>query len=127
MQTPDDTICYLNGEFGLLSEARVSVLDRGFIFGDGIYEVIPVFEGKPFQLRQHLARLHQSLAAAYMPDPFSVTEWGEIITEVIARNRFPNQALYLQITRGVAPREHAMQRTVEPTVFLMSNPLETTR
>jgi len=129
---------YLNGEFlpesqahvsvldrGLPeSQAHVSVLDRGFIFGDGIYEVIPVYGGKLFRLNEHLSRLQNSLDAIRITNPFSTTEWREILTELIHHNNGGDQSLYLQITRGSAKRDHALPKNSVPTVFAMSNELK---
>jgi D-alanine transaminase len=114
---------YLNGEFLPLAEARVSVLDRGFMFGDGVYEVIPVYARRPFRLKEHLARLAHSLAGIRLADPMTEDRWTALIGEVIARQPFDDQALYLQITRGVARRDHLFPRDTPPTIFLMSNPL----
>ncbi|MEE8378976.1 MAG: D-amino-acid transaminase [Gammaproteobacteria bacterium] len=115
---------YLNGEFLPESQAHVSVLDRGFIFGDGIYEVIPVYGGRLFRLNEHLSRLQNSLDAIRITNPFNTTEWGEILTELIHRNNDGDQSLYLQITRGSAKRDHALPKNSVPTVFAMSNELK---
>lgn len=114
---------YLNGQFLPLEEARIPVLDRGFIFGDGVYEVIPVFAREPFRLKEHLARLAHSLAGIRLANPFDESGWREIIATLIAKQSFADQAVYLQITRGVARRDHTFPVGVPPTVFLMSNPL----
>ncbi len=116
---------YLNGEFMPLEEARVPVLDRGFIFGDGVYEVIPVYSRHPFRLAEHLNRLQHSLDAVRIANPHSGAEWARLIGQVIARNEPEDQGVYLQVTRGVAKRDHAFPKGVAPTVFLMSNPLVT--
>ena len=118
-----DPIVYLNGEFLPLSEAKVSVLDRGFIFGDGIYEVIPVYARQPFRLAEHLKRLRNNLTATRIKDPYSEFEWDKIINKLIAQQDAEDQSIYLQITRGVARRDHAFPKDIEPTVFLMANPL----
>jgi len=115
---------YLNCEFLPESQAHVSVLDRGFIFGDGIYEVIPVYGGKLFRLNEHLSRLQNSLDAIRITNPFSTTEWREILTELIHHNNGGDQSLYLQITRGSAKRDHALPKNSVPTVFAMSNELK---
>lgn len=120
MQT---AICYLNGEFLPLSEAKVSVLDRGFIFGDGVYEVIPVYARRPFRLAHHLQRLQHSLDAIQLNNPLSESHWQKIITDLIAQNPGKEQSIYLHITRGVAPRDHAFPANTPATVFLMSTPL----
>ncbi|WER46983.1 D-amino acid aminotransferase [Cupriavidus sp. WKF15] len=114
---------YLNGELTPLSEARIPVLDRGFIFGDGIYEVIPIYHGKPFRGAQHLARLARSLAAIGIPDPHSESEWLALIARVVEANGLSDQMVYIQVTRGVARRAHAFPKAVTPTVLIMTNPM----
>jgi len=116
---------YLNGEWMPIEEAKIPVLDRGFIFGDGIYEVIPVYRRKPFRGEGHMQRLARSLAAVEIPNPYSEARWMELIAEIIARQPFENQAVYFQVTRGVAKRDHAFPKESTPTVFMMSNPLAT--
>ncbi|MHB9101321.1 MAG: D-amino acid aminotransferase [Sulfuricella sp.] len=116
---------YLNGQFMPIEEARVPVLDRGFIFGDGVYEVIPVYSRRPFRLREHLKRLQHSLDGIRLANPHSEEEWGRLIGELVERNQDEDQSLYLHITRGVAKRDHAFPPGVAPTVFMMSNPLAT--
>ena len=117
---------YLNGQFMPLEEARIPVLDRGFIFGDGVYEVIPVYSRHPFRLNDHLKRLQHSLDGIRLQNPHSAAEWTKIIKELIAHNTAEDQYLYLHITRGVAKRDHAFPNPpVKPTVFMMSNPLLT--
>ena len=118
-------IVYLNGDFMPLEEARIPVLDRGFIFGDGIYEVIPVYSGHPFRLPEHLARFERSHEAIRIPNPMSEAEWTRLVQDLIARNASDDQSIYLQVTRGVAKRDHAFPKGVKPTVFGMSNPLST--
>ncbi len=109
-----------------ITEAKVSVLDRGFIFGDGVYEVIPVYSRHVFRLGEHLQRLRHSLDSIKLANPYSDAEWTNIILELIARNTPEDQYLYLHITRGVAKRDHAFPNPpVPPTVFLLSNPLTT--
>jgi D-alanine transaminase len=117
-----DRVVYLNGEFLPLGEAKISVLDRGFIYGDGVYEVVPVYGRKPFRMPQHLARLAHSLDGIRLADPHR-DRWTKLIAELIARQPFDDQAVYLQVTRGVARRDHAFPAGVSPTVFMMSNPL----
>ncbi|HSC23533.1 MAG TPA: D-amino acid aminotransferase [Casimicrobiaceae bacterium] len=117
-----DRIVYLNGEFLRLADAKVSVLDRGFIYGDGVYEVVPVYGRKPFRMPQHLARLARTLEGVRLADPHP-GRWPALIAELVARQPFDDQAVYLQITRGVAKRDHAFPAGVSPTVFMMSNPL----
>jgi len=117
---------YLNGHYMPIEEAKISVLDRGFIFGDGVYEVIPVYSRKVFRLESHLQRLQHSLDGIKLANPHSDAEWTSIINELIARNAEQDQYLYLHITRGVAKRDHAFPNPpVKPTVFVMSNPLLT--
>ena len=117
---------YLNGQYMPIEEAKISVLDRGFIFGDGVYEVIPVYSRKVFRLHSHLTRLQHSLDGIKLTNPHSDSEWTAIIDELIKRNSVQDQYLYLHITRGVAKRDHAFPNPpVKPTVFMMSNPLLT--
>lgn len=115
---------YLNGQYMPIEEAKISVLDRGFIFGDGVYEVIPVYSRRAFRLAEHLRRLQHSLDEIRLQNPHNDGEWTKIIDELIARNSGEDQYLYLHITRGVAKRDHAFPNPpVKPTVFMMSNPL----
>jgi len=116
---------YLNGDYVPLSEARVPVLDRGFIFGDGIYEVVPVYGRKPLRLAQHLARLQNSCDAIRLSNPHTAEQWTALIGDFIARQDFADQNLYLHLTRGVAKRDHAFPKDAAPTVFMMANPLVT--
>jgi D-alanine transaminase len=118
-------IVYLNGEYMPLSEARIPVLDRGFIFGDGVYEVIPVYSRNPFRLPEHLARFRRSHDAIRLANPFSDEEWTGLVDELIARNAGEDQSIYLQVTRGVAKRDHAFPSNTQPTVFGMSSLLTT--
>ena len=114
---------YLNGEFMPIEKAVIPVLDRGFIFGDGVYEVIPVYSRQPFRLYGHLERLQASLDSIRLKNPHNDSEWRKRIARLIELNETDDQSLYLQITRGVAKRDHAFPATVTPTVFMMSNPL----
>lgn len=114
---------YLNGQFMPIEEACIPVLDRGFIFGDGVYEVIPAYSRKPFRLPKHLNRLQHSLDGIRLKNPFSNDDWKNLLEQVIARNEGEDQYLYLHITRGVAKRDHAFPANVPPTIFIMSNPL----
>jgi len=114
---------FLNGAFLPLSEAKVPVLDRGFIFGDGVYEVVPVYSKVPFRLEEHLARLERSLAAVGIRNPYTREQWRGYIGALIERQPFEDQAVYFQVTRGVAKRDHAFPKHAEPTVFMMSNAL----
>jgi D-alanine transaminase len=116
---------YLNGEFLPLDKAQVSVLDRGFIFGDGVYEVIPAYSRRPFRLPEHLARLQHSCDGIRLANPLAEAEWTRLIHELIARHAPEDQSVYLQVTRGVARRDHAFPKDAKPTVFMMSGPLVT--
>ena len=118
------TTAYLNGSFLPLEDARVPVMDRGFLFGDGVYEVIPAYGGRLFRLEQHLQRLQNSLDGVRIGNPLTTDAWQELLEELVSRNTGSDQAVYLQVTRGVAPkRDHAFPADVRPTVFAMSNPL----
>jgi D-alanine transaminase len=116
---------FLNGRYMPIEQAMVPVLDRGFIFGDGIYEVVPVYSRVPFRLDEHLARLERSLAEVRIANPYSRAEWREIVTKIVAAQPFEDQGVYFQVTRGVAKRDHAFPKGVAPTVFMMANPLVT--
>jgi D-alanine transaminase len=120
-----EQIVYLNGRFLPLEDAQVSVLDRGFIYGDGVYELVPVYGREPFRLPQHLARLQHSLDGIALANPMSHAQWEALIRDLVARQSHADQGVYLQITRGVAKRDHAFPKGVPPTVFMMSNPLAT--
>jgi D-alanine transaminase len=106
-----------------LSQARIPVLDRGFIFGDGVYEVLPVYAGKPFRIDHHLSRMERSLAAIRIPNPYDFAGWKARIAELVSRFDADDQFVYMQITRGVAKRAHAFPKDAVPTVFMMTNPL----
>jgi D-alanine transaminase len=114
---------YLNGAFLPLADAKISVLDRGFIYGDGVYEVVPVYGRRPFRMPQHLKRLQYSLDGIRLANPHSAPQWDALISQLIERQPFADQAVYLQVTRGVAKRDHAFPKDATPTVFMMSNPL----
>jgi D-alanine transaminase len=120
-------LAYLNGALLPLAEARVSPLDRGFLFGDGAYEVIPVYSRQPFRLAQHLARLDNTLAALRIPNPHSVEAWADIIRQVVAANPWDDQGVYLQVTRGVEGRRRQAfpDQPPTPTVFLFAERLAT--
>jgi len=121
MQTSlPDTLCYLNGEYGPLRDARVSVLDRGFVFGDGIYEVVPVYGRRLFRFDEHLARLSRSLAKVRITEPHDRAQWLERARRLVAAHPSEDQLLYIQVTRGVAVRDHVMPPDIAPTVFMMS-------
>ena len=118
-------ICHLNGEYLPLSEARISPLDRAFLFGDGVYEVVPVFGGRPFRLRQHLDRLARSLEGIRMTPPLSHLEWSGLCRELIDRNGGGDQYLYMQVTRGAEyGRNHAWPDGLKPTIFAYATALE---
>ena len=121
--------CYLNGEFSNLRDAKVSVLDRGFIFGDGVYEVVPAYAGRPFRFDEHMQRLDRSLAELRIRNPMSHAQWRELVLRLIAAYaahmdktpRETDQMVYIQITRGVAMRDHVMPPGLTPTVFVTAN------
>ncbi|SAI51674.1 class IV aminotransferase [Bordetella ansorpii] len=120
---PGDSQVYLNGEFMRVDEAKISVLDRGFIFGDGIYDVVPVYQGKPFRIDGHLDRLQRSLAALRIAPPLDRAGWADLVRELAARCPDPYCIVYLQVTRGVAKRDHGFPTAaIAPTVFGMATP-----
>jgi len=117
------SIAYLNGSFRPLEETCISVMDRGFLFGDGVYEVIPVYGGRLFRLSRHLKRLQDSLDAVRIGNPLSTAEWEQVLTQLVNDNAGSDQTIYLQVTRGVAAkRDHAFPVGVQPTAFAMSTP-----
>ena len=124
--------CYLNGEYTLLPDAKISVMDRGFIFGDGVYEVVPVYGGCLFRFAQHMARLDRSLAELRIANPLTHAQWRDIASSLVAdyaasmksRVEATDQLIYIQVTRGVALRDHAMLAGLTPTVFVMSNAMK---
>lgn len=120
-----EAICFLNGEFLPLSQAKVSVLDRGFIFGDSVYEVIPVYRRKPFRIADHLQRLQRSLSAIRINNPYHADAWSQLIGDLIKRNASDDQSLYIQVTRGVAKRDFGLPQGLTATVFVMSHSLST--
>jgi D-alanine transaminase len=123
--------CWLNGEFSTVRDAKVSVLDRGFIFGDGVYEVVPAYDGRPFRFVEHMDRLDRSLGEMRIRNPMDRGAWRKLIDQLVAAyakhtGKPPeqtNQLVYLQVTRGVAMRDHVMPPDIEPTVFAMVNRL----
>jgi D-alanine transaminase len=123
-----DTPCYLNGEWVPVNQARVSVLDRGFILGDGVYEVVPVYGGRLFRVDEHLARLDRSLGKVRIQNPHERPGWlalmRDLVQRVQAHTASADQLLYLQVTRGVAMRDHVMLPGLTPTVFMMSHPMK---
>jgi D-alanine transaminase len=118
-----EPLCFLNGEMLPLSQARVPVLDRGFLFGDGVYDVTPVYNRRVFRFDEHWTRLTRSLAKIRIPDPFTRDEWLAHCRALVAARPENDQVVYIQVTRGVAPRDHVMPEGLTPTVFMMSNPL----
>ena len=137
--TLPDTLCYLNGDYTPLQDAKISVLDRGFIFGDGVYEVLPVYSGNLFRFDQHMARLDRSLAELRIANPLSPAGWREIAMKLVAAYAHkitattlndpknepnPDQIIYIQVSRGVAMRDHIMPPDLKPTVFMMVNAMK---
>ncbi|HSV47319.1 MAG TPA: D-amino acid aminotransferase [Ramlibacter sp.] len=126
-----DLPCYLNGEFSTLREAKVSVMDRGFIFGDGAYEVVPVYAGRPFCFDQHMARLQRSLGALRIDNPMTLDGWHGLVEQLVVayagsqglRPQATDQLVYIQVTRGAAVRDHVMPQGLVPTVFATSSRL----
>ena len=139
------TMCYLNGDYTPLKDAKISVLDRGFIFGDGVYEVLPAYAGKLFRFAHHMARLDRSLAELRIPNPLTHDEWREVAMKLVATHAYEmgattlndaqktgnlalpngfNQIIYIQVSRGVALRDHIMPPGIKPTVFVMINPMK---
>jgi len=123
MSNLPDTPCLLNGVLQPLNQAKVSVLDRGFIFGDGVYEVIPVYGRRLFRFDEHMARMARSLDKLRIPNPHQVDEWLHQVRQLVSMVPAQDQLVYLQVTRGVAPRDHVMPVGLTPTVFVMSNPM----
>ncbi len=121
--------CYLNGEFTTLPNAKISVMDRGFIFGDGVYEVVPVYQGQLFRFANHMARLERSLKELRIDNPLSRDQWAQVASRLVAdyatstgaTAKNLDQLIYIQITRGVAMRDHVMPTDISPTVFVMTN------
>ena len=118
----NDSIVYLNGEYLRLGDAKISVLDRGFIFGDGIYEVVPAYNRKPFRMEGHMARLERSLAAIKINVGWTRQQWEDLVHDMLQRSPHENSMVYLQITRGVAKRDHGFPKNATPTVFCMVSP-----
>ncbi len=116
---------YLNGSFLPLQDARISVMDRGFLFGDSIYEVIPAYAGRLFRLPHHLERLNNSLQAVHMQNPKSDSEWTRMLERLVEQNPELDQSVYLQVTRGAAEqRDHTLPEAITPTVFAMASPMQ---
>ena len=128
MQTLPDTLCYLNADYTALCDAKVSVLDRGFVFGDGVYDVVPVYGGRLFRFDEHLARLDRNLSKLRMANPASPAEWLErcrrLVSAFVEKTGEADQLVYIQVTRGVALRDHVMPASPTPTVFMMCNAMK---
>ncbi len=117
---------YLNGEYLPISEAKISPMDRGFLFGDGAYELIPVYSRHPFRMDEHLSRLEHTLEGIRLPNPLSLAAWRAVLERVVAENPWEDQSLYIQVSRGAdVKRDHPFPKGVPPTVFVMSAPLVT--
>lgn len=129
MNTLPPLPCYLNGEFTTLPNAKISVMDRGFIFGDGVYEVVPIYSGQLFRFEQHMARLERSLKELRIKNPLTHAQWADVALKLVAtyaastraEAKNTDQLIYIQITRGVAMRDHVMPTDIAPTVFVMTN------
>lgn len=124
MNSLPDLPSYLNGEYQPLAEAKISVMDRGFIFGDGVYEVLPVYGRRIFRFESHMDRLERNLAKLRIEAPLLRAQWLEIARRLVAEVDADEQAVYLQVTRGVAPRNHVMPKDIEPTLFAYSAPMK---
>jgi D-alanine transaminase len=124
----NDQLCFLNGEFLPLSQAKISVLDRGFIFGDGIYEVAPVYGRRLFRFDEHMARMQRGLDKIRIPNPATRERWLQCCRRLVGAladaTGAEDQVVYIQVTRGVAPRDHVMPKDIVATVFMMSNPMK---
>ena len=116
---------FLNGEFMPLAEAKVPALDRGFVFGDGVYELVPVYSRHPFRIEHHLRRLQDSLDGIRLDNPYTQQEWSDLIQQLIAKQDYADQSIYIQVTRGVAPRDQPFPQHVSPTIFMFAQPLVT--
>ena len=115
---------YLNGQWLPLAEAKVSVLDRGFLFADGVYEVIPAYAGRPFRLAEHVERLDNSLRSIRMQPVMSTEQWQDLLEQLIAEHNVGDLSIYLQVTRGAdEQRDHSIPQDIEPTVFAMAHPI----
>ncbi|WP_251358324.1 aminotransferase class IV [Kangiella sp. TOML190] len=118
------SIVYLNDEYLDSKQAQISVMDRGFLFADGVYEVIPAYNGQYFRFEQHISRLNQSLAAIHLPLSISLANWQQIALRLLEANELVNATLYLQVTRGVDPvRQHLLTQSPKPTILAMVTPL----
>ena len=118
------TRVFLNGQWLAAGDARVSVMDRGFLFGDGVYEVIPVYSRQPFRLEQHLARLQQSLDGIQLANPYRTNDWIAFVTQLAGEAEWEDQSIYIQVTRGpMAVRNHAFPKEIVPTALLLAEPM----
>jgi len=124
MSALPETLCYLNGEYLPLSQAKVSVLDRGFIFGDGIYEVVPVYQRRLFRFEEHLDRMDRGLSKIRIANPLTRAQWLERCRTLVAAQSAEDQLVYIELTRGVALRDHVMPLDITPTVFMMTSPMK---
>ncbi|WP_088283443.1 D-amino acid aminotransferase [Ideonella sp. A 288] len=119
-----DTLCHLNGATLPLRDAKISVLDRGFIFGDGIYEVVPVYGRRLFRFDEHMQRMQRGLSKVRIPNPHDRNGWLQLVREIVAAQPAEDQLVYIEVTRGVAPRDHVMPEGITPTVFAMTNAMK---
>lgn len=118
-----DSIVYLDGAYVRLGDAKISVLDRGFIFGDGIYDVVPCYQGRPFCMAEHLARLQRNLEVIEIETGWTTNDWEQLVLDMLARSgRGADCIVYIQVTRGPAKRDHAFPAQTEPTIFCMVTP-----
>jgi D-alanine transaminase len=128
MHALPDTLCHLNGEFLPLNEAKISVLDRGFIFGDGVYDVAPVYGRRLFRFDEHMARLERGLQKIRIANPHGREQWLALCRRLVAalfdKTGAEDQLVYVQVSRGVALRDHVMPQDIEPTVFMMASPMK---
>jgi D-alanine transaminase len=118
--------CYLNGQFSTIDKAQISVMDRGFIFGDGVYEVVPFYQGKPFGMQGHIDRLEGSLKETRIRNPYTPDQWMHMFEDLCKKgDASTDQIVYLQVSRGVALRDHVMPKDITPTVFAFVQPMKT--
>lgn len=124
MSKTSSNIVYLNGDYLDLQDAKISPLDRGFLFGDSVYEVVPVYNNKPFAAKEHLDRLTNSLSALHMTQPMNEQQWMDIFTYILSCSSFDEKMIYIQVTRGTYPnRSHAIPDDLSPTVFVAALPI----
>ena len=120
MVTIPDTLCHLNGSMLPLCDAKISVLDRGFIFGDGIYEVVPVYGRRLFRFDEHMRRMERGLAKLRIDNPHDRESWLALVRELVTAQPAADQLVYIEITRGVAVRDHVMPVGITPTVDMVT-------